>query len=265
MVPAVTGPQQSITVWKAAHRSRSALTFIRDRDASRCTLETIWDHFRQHARLSLELSPELRDIADVNTRFAERMRKATDGTYSLPAVLAEEPFRIWHRELYADLSAAPRDEDFDFWLLSRYLTVLSDYYADNICVESPVPPRLFPGMVRTETTSILFVRRLEKETIAEAQKEFLRSFLLKVEGTEPTAPLDTGGPESFTESMADTLVVVGPSLPEDLDGLWRRFFAFFQGLGANLELVEIVPEHNIVLVSGSSRDVKRFEEALRGM
>ena len=267
MVPAVTGSQPSISVWKATHRSRSALTYIRDSaETSRCTMETVWDHFRQHARLSLELSPEMRDIDDDNERFVERMRKATNGAYNPPAVLAAEPFRIWHRELYTDLSDAPRDEEFDYWLLSQYLTLLSAYYGDNICVESPVPPRLFPGIVRAESTCILFVRRLGKETIAEAQKEFLQNFLKKAEGMESAAALDAStGPESFTESIADTLVVVDPSLPDDLNGLWRRFFAFFRGLGANLELVEVVPEHNIVLVAGSKRDIKRFEKALRGL
>ena len=59
--------------------------------------------------------------------------------------------------------------------------------------------------------------------------------------------LDSGAPQSLAESISDTLVVVRPSVPDDLAELWKRFLASFRGQGVNLEMLEVRPKQNIIL------------------
>jgi len=192
----------------------------------RSSIEQTTKYFAEQRDIHLFLLPSLADRRPDVGRFVSEPYRRT---------LAEQPFAAWRFVCFArrDTERALPE---DLLLLRGYLDCLASLYGTNICVDTPVLPRIQPSSIRGGTPCFLAVRDLSVDDVKRCHRLLLTPILGR--WSLLLGDLNVRRPISV-EHTGD--------LP--LIALWRDFFAVLRDSGLDAHIVDLDIQRNIVLIT----------------
>lgn len=144
------------------------------------------------------------------------------------------PFGVWQFASFA-IPSTPRSDPSDVRLIRGFLDCLNALYGTNICIDTPVFPRLGTSTVQGEGACFLVIRARSAEQIEASHRVLLGMFFDR---------LRTHNDGDSGEVETESLVV-----------LWSRFFSVMHEFGVQAEVLDVDVKRNIIILSATQRCV----------